>query len=248
MKPLVIANWKMNPAGWREAKKLLEGTRKLAIKAKGISLIVAPPALYFRELSKSVRGSKLSFAVQDAHFDAGGAHTGEISLKQAKDAGAAYAIIGHSEVRARGETNETTGKKVAAALALKLVPILCVGEKERTQTGSHFSIIAEQLKSGFGNIPAASLPRVLIAYEPVWAIGGEQAIRPTDMHEMAIFIRKTIVDMYGASGYKVKILYGGSANEENAQSMFREGDVDGLLVGHVSVDLERFSALLRSIN
>ena len=244
-KPLVVANWKMNPPTGREAKKLFEATKKAAAKAH-ISLVVAPPSLYLRELAKG-RRSRITCAAQNAHFDASGAHTGEISMAQAKDAGAVYVLIGHSEVRAEGETNEETRAKVPSALAVKLKPILCVGEKIRMPSGGHFSFIADQLKSGFANVSATRISEVIVAYEPVWAIGGEHTMSPRDMHEMAIFIRKTIVELHGQKGLTVRILYGGSANEENSKAMLEEGDVDGLLVGHVSVDASRFAALLRAL-
>ena len=243
MKPLVVANWKMNPSGWREAKKLLEATKKAAAN---VSLVVAPPALYLREFAKEKRG-RIAFAAQDAHFEASGAHTGKISMAQAKDAGASYVLVGHSEVRARGETNEDTRAKVSAALALKMKPILCIGETTRTSSGNHFNFVSDQLKAGFAEVPATKISEVIVAYEPVWAIGGENTMSPRDMHEMAIFIRKTVVDMHGQKGISVRTLYGGSANEENSKVMLREGDVDGLLVGHVSTDATRFAALLRTM-
>ena len=241
-KPLVVANWKMNQATWRKAKKLFEETKKTAAKT-GVSIIVAPPALYLRELAKGQRG-RVAFAAQNAHFETGGAHTGEISMMQAKDAGAGYVLVGHSEVRAAGETNDDTRREVAAALTAKMRPILCVGETSRTSSGAHFNFVGDQLKAGFADVPAAKVSQVIVAYEPVWAIGGEQTMSPRNMHEMAIFIRKTIVGMLGQKGLAIRILYGGSANEENSGMMLRDGDVSGLLVGHVSVDAPRFMALL----
>lgn len=246
-KILMVANWKMNPPTFRDAKKLLEKTKKVTAKVKSVSLIVAPPALYLRELAKGGRGARISFAAQNAHFDAKGAHTGEISMQQVKDAGAAYVLVGHSEIRAHGETNDDTRKEITTALSARLSPILCIGETERTATGVHFNIIQEQLRVGLKDVSQSALSRVIIAYEPVWAIGGEKAIIPRDMHEIAIFIRKTLVDMHGNQGYKTKILYGGSVSEENARSMLRDGDVVGLLVGHVSVDIERFTKLIQSL-
>lgn len=247
VKPLIVANWKMNPPTRREAKKLLEATRKVASKMRNISVVVAPPAVYLSTLSKEVRGNKITFAAQNAHFETEGAHTGETSMRQIKDSGANYVLIGHSEVRARGETNDDTRKKVTVALSAKLTPVLCVGEVKRTTTGEYFNFISEQLSAGFSGVSQATLARVIVAYEPVWAIGGEQTMNPREMHEMTIFIRKTLIELHGPSGHKVKILYGGSANEENATQMLRDGNVDGLLVGHVSVDASRFTSLLRSL-
>ncbi len=248
MKSIVVANWKMNPASFKEAKKLFEATKKVAEKSPNVSLVVAPPAVYLRELSAAYRGKRIAFAAQNAHAEAGGAHTGEISLRQAHDAGASYALIGHSERRAAGETNEDTRKKVPAAISAKMTPILCVGEEQRTAAGGHFSFVREQLRAGFTDVPAPRVSRVIVAYEPVWAIGGEVAMRPHDMHEMAIFIRKTIVDLCGEAGHAVRVLYGGAANEENAPAILRGSHVKGLLVGHVSIDAERFAALLQAVN
>jgi triosephosphate isomerase len=247
MKSLLVANWKMNPPTFKEAKRLLEITKKAADTAKNISIIVAPPSIFLRELRARYRGKRLAFGIQNAHSETQGSFTGEVSMAEAKDAGAAYVIIGHAERRAAGETNDDTRKKVAAALSLLLYPILCVGEAVRTHEGEHFDFIKDQLKAGFADVPAAKIPRVTIAYEPVWAIGATAAMSPRDMHEMAIFIRKTIVGLYGEKGMAVKILYGGSIDETNAPGMLMHGDVGGLLVGRASADLEKFTALVRAI-
>ena len=248
LKPLVVANWKMNPATSREAKKLFEATKKAAAKARMITLVVAPPALYLRELAKGRAGGRVSFCVQSAEASAGGAYTGEISMRQAKDAGASYALVGHSEVRARGMSNTDAGREIAAALAANMRPILCIGEAKRSPSGAHFAFVAEQLKAGFEQVPASKLSELIVAYEPVWAIGGEETMSPREMHEMAIFIRKTIVETHGPKGISVRVIYGGSVNEDNSDEMLRDGDVSGLLIGHVSVDIARFTALLNTLS
>lgn len=247
MKSIVVANWKMNPATGKEARALFEATKKAAAAAKNVSLIVAPPALYLRELTAAYRGKAITLAVQNAHWDTAAAHTGEISLAQAKDAGAKAAIIGHAERRALGESNEDTRRKVASALKLGLTPILCVGEKQRSASGEHFTFVAEQLRAGLAEAPPSSLSKILIAYEPVWAIGAFEPMRPPQMHEMTIFIRKTVVELHGEKGHNVKILYGGAIDAENAAVMLMEGDVSGLLVGRASTDAAEFSALLSAI-
>ncbi|KKW30369.1 MAG: Triosephosphate isomerase [Candidatus Kaiserbacteria bacterium GW2011_GWC2_52_8b] len=228
MKSIVVANWKMNPPTFRAAKKLLEVTKKSAERS-GALIVVAP------------------HAVQNAHFEGSGAYTGEISLQQAHDAGASYVVIGHAERRAMGESEDDTRKKVAAALARSMTPILCVGEKSRSASGEYFGVVKQQLRAGFTNVPAGKVARVIVAYEPIWAIGAEAAMSPRDMHEMSIFIRKTIVEMHGELGHRVVILYGGSIDEKNAGEMLRLGDVRGLLVGRASADPVRVSALLRSL-
>ncbi|MCR4281137.1 MAG: triose-phosphate isomerase [Candidatus Kaiserbacteria bacterium] len=247
MKSIVVANWKMNPASFKEAKILFEATKKAMGKSPSVSLIVAPPAIYLRALSANYKGKKISFAVQNAHFESNGARTGEISIAQARDAGADYILIGHSERRAAGETNDDTRQKVSAALALNTIPILCIGEAERASSGEHFNIVAEQLLTGIKDVAPAKISKVIIAYEPVWAIGGEITMSPRDMHTMAIFIRKTIIGVYGDVGHKVKILYGAAVGEKNAAVMMKEGDVRGFIVGHVSTNAERFTALLKII-
>jgi triosephosphate isomerase len=247
MKSTLIANWKMNPASFKEAKRLFDATKKAADSAKEVSITIAPPSIYLRELRTAYRGKKLSFAIQHAHAEAAGSFTGEISLQQAKDAGATSVIIGHAERRAMGETNEDTQVKVSAALALSLAPILCVGENTRKPDGEHFEFIKEQLKTGFASVLSAKISRVTIAYEPIWAIGASAAMNPRDMHEMAIFIRKTIVGLYGEKGMAVKILYGGSIDETNAAAMLREGDVAGLLVGRSSTSPATLTALVEAM-
>ncbi len=246
-KVLVVANWKMNPPSFQEAKGLFDATRK-AVEKYPSSVIVAPPSIYLRELHARYKGRSIRFCAQDVSYDARGAHTGEISLPQAKEAGIVYAIVGHSERRARGETNEDTRKKVAAALAARVTPILCVGEAKRDASGEHLEFIKEALRIGFADVPTAKISSIIVAYEPIWAIGGEEAMKPRDMHEMAIFIRKTLVGLYGEGARSLKILYGGSINESNASDMVRAGDVSGLLVGHVSTDGVRFAALLENLS
>ena len=246
MKSIVVANWKMNPPTFRAAKKLLEVTKKSAERS-GALIVVAPPAIFLRELRQLYRGKRLAYAVQNAHFEGSGAYTGEISLQQAHDAGASYVVIGHAERRAMGESEDDTRKKVAAALARSMTPILCVGEKSRSASGEYFGVVKQQLRAGFTNVPAGKVARVIVAYEPIWAIGAEAAMSPRDMHEMSIFMRKTIVEMHGEPGHRVIILYGGSIDEKNAGEMLRLGDVRGLLVGRASADPVRVSALLRSL-
>ena len=247
MKSIVVANWKMNPATFKEAKKLFEATRKAAETAKNVSVIVAPPAIFLRELSVGYKGKRLSFAVQNAHYETGGAYTGEVSMSEVRDAKCSSVIIGHAERRAMGEGNDDTRRKVATALVSGLTPVLCIGEKTRSSGGEHFEFVREQLVAGFADVPPPKIPRVLVAYEPVWAIGAERPMSPRDMHEMAIFIRKTVVDRYGQGGMNLKILYGGSVDERNAGEMMQNGDVNGLLVGRVSTDAEKFSALVSAL-
>ena len=246
MRAILVANWKMNPTTSREAKKLFDATKKAADKAKKVQVIVAPPAIFLRDMTRGYRG-RISFAVQNGYQETHGAHTGETSFTQARDAHATFALVGHAERRAMGETNENTCEKVAGALKAGLTPILCIGEIARSSHGEHFAYIQEQLRVGLSKVPATGLRRVYIAYEPVWAIGAAKPVTPNDMHQMAIFIRKSIVDLFGAAGMDMKILYGGSIDDTTAPAMLKDGDIKGFLVGRASAESQKVTNLLVAI-
>ena len=144
MRTLIVANWKMNPATQKEATKLFEATKKAAAVAKGVSVVVAPPSIFLRDIPAISGGGKIGLAAQNVHFENAGSYTGEISIPQVHDAKATFALVGHAERRAMGETNEEVGKKVAALLAAKMTPILCIGEQIRTPVGEHFLFVKEQ--------------------------------------------------------------------------------------------------------
>lgn len=245
MKAIVVANWKMHPATFRDAKKLFDGVKKALAPLRSVTAIVAPPALYVRELAKAK--GRIAFATQSARPESEGAFTGSVSLSQMKDAHCAYAIIGHAERRAAGETNEDTSAQLQAALALGLSPILCIGEKERSADGRHFAVVKEQLRAAFAGVKAPSIKKLMIAYEPVWAIGAAKPMTSRDMHEMSIFIRKSMVELLGTAAMDVRILYGGSIDATNAREMIIEAQVHGLLVGRASVELSEFKALVASL-
>jgi len=247
MKALIVANWKMNPPSLKAAKALLSATKRAALSARDVTLIVAPPAIFLQPLAAGAQG-RTAFAIQNAHAAEGGAHTGEISLQQANDAKASYVIIGHAERRAAGETDAVVREKVAAAFALSLTPILCIGEQSRGAGAEHFSVVREQLHSALDGLPANKISKLIVAYEPVWAIGATKAMQPPQMHEMSIFIRKAVVEKFGESGHGVKVLYGGSIDASNAATMLKDGDVRGLLVGRASTDATVFAELLRAVH
>lgn len=246
MKAMVVANWKMHPRSFAEAKRLFAATKQAADRVKRIQLIVAPPAIFLREITKGYRG-RIAFAVQSARAEEEGAFTGSISMTQAKDARASFALVGHAEMRAQGETDDDTRFKVSAALSLGMTPILCVGEKERGHDGAYFVRVRQQLRAGLADLKPAQIKKVIIAYEPVWAIGAPMPMTPRDMHEMAIFIRKSVVEIAGTNGMDIRILYGGAIDDTTAPSMMRDGDVAGLLIGRASVDAKEFAALLFSL-
>jgi triosephosphate isomerase len=246
MRAIIACNWKTNPTTFKEAKKLFEATSKAANEQRSVSVVVAPPALYLRDLSRGYRG-KISFASQGARAEDSGAFTSELSLAQMKDSRASFAIVGHAERRGKGETNEEVAAEVQRALALSLSPILCVGERARTADGAHYAFVKEQLRSAVVGLKPAQIKKCVVAYEPVWAIGAAKPMTPRDMHEMSIFIRKTLVEMLGAPAMDIRILYGGAIDVTTAPGMMKEGDVHGLLVGRASAETHSISQLIHTI-
>jgi triosephosphate isomerase len=226
----------MNPEKVTDAVALFTFTKNLAQKTKHITIILAPSILHFVTLRRMYKGSKLRFAIQSARAEITGAHTGNVSLNQACNSGASYAIIGHAERRAQGETNDDVRQQISVAYGLGMIPILCIGETKRSGENEHLLFIREQLAVGCRDIPPTKIGSIVIAYEPVWAIGGKKPMEPHDMHEMAIFIRKTLNELYGPRAMQATILYGGSIDEMSVGPMLEMGDVAGLLVGRASID------------
>lgn len=243
----VVANWKLNPPTIADAKKLFVQVKKSASSMRGVRIVICPPTLYLAELRKFYVGRKIAFGAQDVFWETSGSHTGEIAPSMIKSVGGAYVIVGHSERRARGETNEMVQKKVLAALAEKLTVVLCIGEKERDKNGEYLSFLKEELNEALVGVEALSLKRIVIAYEPIWAIGKSavHALTPERMHEMSLFIRKVLTEKYDkASALSVPVLYGGSVEPGNADALLANGDIDGFLVGHASLDATSFSSIL----
>lgn len=244
---LIIGNWKMNPLSIADAKKLLDATKTASAKLKNINVVLAPPSLFLRELTKGYRGKKIGFAVQSVHSKKEGSFTGEISAPQAKDAGATYSLVGHAERRAMGEKNEEVGEKMKSVLGAGMIAVLCIGESERDHAGEYLAYVNEQLESGLEHVTKKHLKNIVVVYEPVWAVGAAEAMNPRQMHEMAIFIRKFLNQKYGSVAMNVPVLYGGSIDASNAAEMIVEGDVQGLLIGRASVSVTKFTALLKAL-
>lgn len=247
----IIANWKMNPSTIGDAKKLFLSVKDVASRLRNVNVVIAPPTPFIGELRHLYTGRQLEFGVQNIYFEARGSYTGETSAEMAKSAGAKYAIIGHSERRAMGETNEDVNKKIAAALLQDLTIVLCIGEVDRDVHGNYFSFLEEELRSALKGIPRISLKYILIAYEPIWAIGktGREAMRPHEVHETTLFLRKILAQMYDKkSAFAVPILYGGSVEPENTEDLLRDGGVSGFLVGHASLEASSFLPILKTAN
>ncbi len=242
---LIAGNWKMN--GLRDTGVAL--ARALAERARaagplGADLLVCPPTPLLVPVGEALRGSAVALGGQDCHGARAGAHTGDVSAEMLKDAGCDYAIVGHSERRAdHGESNATVRAKAEAARAAGLTPIVCVGEREDERaTGRALAVIERQVSD--------SLPRVgnpanlVIAYEPVWAIGTGRTATPDDVAEAHAHIRALLARLLGAATAEaLRILYGGSVNPANAAELLAVAGVDGALVGGASLDAEAFWAI-----
>ena len=242
-RPLVAGNWKMN--GLRESLKEAASICK-AVAAGGAGkaeIVVCPPATLLMAVTAICEGTKVGVGGQDCHAEASGAFTGDISAEMLKDAGATYVILGHSERRAgHHETNEQVRAKTKAALRARLMAIICVGEtRAERDAGGALAIVGKQLAS---SIPDNSPPgRIVIAYEPVWAIGTGFTPTPQDIAEMHGFIRERMNQHLPGQGANLRILYGGSVNPANAAQLLSVEDVDGALVGGASLSCAEFMAI-----
>jgi len=249
MKKIIIANWKMAPNRIAEAKKIFGRIKKTASGLRHVQTVVCPPSLYLGDAGRMVTGHRCVVGAQDVSAHTDPAHTGEVSSRMLANAGARYAIVGHSERRAAGESSELVNKKLKAALGQGLVPVLCVGETERDPHGAYAHVIISQLTESLAGVRKSQIGNVVIAYEPVWAIGknAKRAASVSDCLEISLLVKKTLVDAYGKDApEKVAILYGGSVTPENARGFLTEGGVDGLLVGRASLDSEAFGRILKT--
>ena len=243
---LIVANWKLNPETTVEAKKIFSSIKKYSAKLKNISTVVCVPYVFVSELKK-LATKKCMLGVQDIAVAVDGAHTGLVSATMVKKLGCVYTIIGHSEVRARGESDIVVRSKVTTAVVNGLVPIICVGEQSRDTQGFFWHTIKEQVSSALSNLPRKVLGQVVIAYEPVWAIGKDASrpATPAECFEVVLFIRKVISDMFTPlEAHNVSVLYGGSVNPKDALDFIVHGGVDGYLVGHESLLPKHFGEIL----
>ncbi len=243
-KKLIIANWKMNPRSFSAAEKLFENISTGVKKAKSrLGIVICPPFLWLITLSKIKKG--FAWGAQDVFWEQDGAYTGEISPKMLKNSGINYVIVGHSERREYlKETDEMINKKVKAALSLGLKVVLCVGESSRSDP-DFLNFVKDELRSDLKGVSQRFAKNLIIAYEPLWAIGTGNAAEPDDIFEMATFIRRNIFDILGKkAAYNTPILYGGSIDRKNASNFLRARGVSGLLVGGASLEANEFIGIV----
>jgi triosephosphate isomerase len=250
-KILLVANWKMYPQSIQEARTIERRAEAVLKNLKHITCVICPPAVFVADIARAaIRKKIVRIGVQNVHAEHEGAHTGDISAAQAHSVGAQYAIIGHAERRALGETDAECAKKVFMALTTGLIPILCVGEKERDTHGQFLKVVSAQITEGMSLVPQHLRGRVIIAYEPVYAIGAPKPPQESDIHHMVLSIRKTLTQSYGAPvARNVSILYGGAVDASSAPQLLQAiPELHGFLVGRASVDMQKWSDLITSLS
>jgi triosephosphate isomerase len=244
--PIIAGNWKMYKTV-AEAVKYVKEFRSLVKDVAGVEIVLAPPFTALHAAAEAARASNIAIAGQDCYWEREGAYTGEVSASMVREAGAEYVIIGHSERRTLfGETDATVNRKVGAAFAAGLTPIACIGEtldqRERNET---FDVLDRQIKQGLDGLTADQVTLLVIAYEPVWAIGTGRNATPDQAAEAHAHIRKRLRQWFGSDAAELcHILYGGSVKPDNIRDLIALTEVDGALVGGASLDLRAFSEIV----
>jgi triosephosphate isomerase len=245
-KPFICGNWKMNTAR-AGAAALATATAKTAGQVKGVEVGVCPPACYLEAVAAAAKATALVVGGQNMHPDASGAFTGEIAGPMLKELGCTYVILGHSERRhIFGETDEFISKKVQAAFRFGLKPILCVGERiEERKAAKTEAVVRRHVTAGFAGLSKEQARQVVIAYEPVWAIGTGLTATPEQAQEVHAFIRQLLTQMYDAAlAQAIRIQYGGSVKPDNTRDLLARPDIDGALVGGASLKADGFAAII----
>ncbi len=244
-KPIIAGNWKMN-------KTLPEGIEfvnaiKNSVAGTDVETVICAPFIMLNELKKASVGTNIKIGAQNMHYEDNGAFTGEVSANMLKDIGIDYVIIGHSERRAYyNETDESVNKKLHKALEVGLLPIVCVGESlDERESGQMKEVVKDQVVKGLEGISADNMKNVVIAYEPIWAIGTGKTASAQDAQDMLLSIRETLTNMYGVDiSEEVRLQYGGSVKPANVEDLMNQDDIDGALVGGASLEAESFVQLV----
>ena len=249
-KTIIVANWKMNPQTLKEAESLFDSVKEGIKNSERVEVVICPPFTYLPALLKNPKA--LIIGAQNSFWEDSGAFTGEISPLMLKSLGCQYVILGHSERRKYfSEKDEEVNQKIKAVVSADLKPILCIGESQgEREKGDTQNVLERQLRKALYDIPSQSFQNseFLIAYEPIWAIGTGKACSSEEAEKVAVFIRKTLTDLCDKeTAEEVPILYGGSANSQNAQSYIKEVNLRGLLVGGASLKAEEFIKIIEIV-
>jgi len=251
-KILMVANWKMNPGQATEAQKIADEIKKGISKYKNIDVVVCPSFIHLAHIGKITGKGNFFLGAQNVAWSEKESLTGEVSVAQIQDLGTSHCIVGHSERRAYGETGLYISKKIESLLKRNITPILCVGESSRDEKGQYLHNIEQQLKDSLQNISRKGIEKIVIAYEPLWAIGNSAKRTATreEIEEVSILIRRTISDMYGFKKIpQNKILYGGSVgSKRDITNIFSEDYIDGFLVGRASLSAKTFLPLVEEVH
>ncbi|MCD8186236.1 MAG: triose-phosphate isomerase [Rikenellaceae bacterium] len=242
---IVAGNWKMNttPA---QGVELLKGVAAgMNEVCDCVTMVVAPPFTHLSMVAEAAKGTNIHVSAQNCAAEAKGAYTGEVSAHMIASLGVEYVILGHSERREYyGETSETLNKKMVQAYENNLIPIYCIGEKlEERKSGTHFDVVRQQVEEVVFNLSADQFAKLVIAYEPVWAIGTGKTATADQAQEIHAYIRGVLAEKFGEAANDIAILYGGSANPGNAAELFSKPDVDGGLIGDASLKPDDFIAV-----
>lgn len=246
-KPIIAGNWKMNKTV-EESIELTNAIKRGVYDMEAVEIVLCPPFTSLSNVNEMLVDTNIELGAQGCYWQNSGAYTGEIAPKMLKSAGCKYVIIGHSERRAMfGETNETVNKRVLAALQEGLNPIMCVGERlEERESNKTFGVVKGHIEGGLKNIKIEDMQNLVIAYEPVWAIGTGRNATPAQAEEIHNFIRKLLEKLYDkATSETVRIQYGGSVKPDNIEDIMNEEDVDGALVGGASLKADSFVEIVR---
>lgn len=244
-KPIIAGNWKMNKTP-REAAELVKELIPL-VKDASCDVVVCPPAINFAAVAEIIQGTNIKLGAQNVHFEKSGAYTGELSADMLLKSGCEYVIIGHSERRqCFGETDKTVNKRTLAAVAAGITPIVCVGEmKDERETGYTDILVTYQTQMALHGLSAEQMEKVVIAYEPVWAIGTGLTATDEQANETIGVIRKAIAQVYGkATANKVRIQYGGSMKGSNVKGLMAQPEIDGGLIGGASLVAQDFAQVV----
>lgn len=245
-KPVIAGNWKLFKTS-AEAVELVSGLLPLVAAADNVEIVVAPVFTVLERVSRVISGSTVKLSAQDCYWESEGAFTGEVSPKMLLDAGCSHVIIGHSERRQYfGESDESVNKKAKAAIAAGLTAIVCVGETlAEREADATFAVVERQISGSLAGFSAETLCKVVIAYEPVWAIGTGKTASDAQAQEVHAFIRGLIAKIFGRTDAEaIRILYGGSVKPDNVKGLMEQVDIDGALVGGASLKADSFAAIV----
>lgn len=245
--PIIAGNWKMNKTV-SEAGSLVAGLKQAVAGAKGVEVVVCPPFTALAQAVSQAQGSDIKVGAQNMYWEEKGAFTGEISPAMLKEVGCTYVILGHSERRQFfGETNETVNRKVKAAFNFGLLPIVCVGELlQEREAGNTDKVVTSQISGSLADLTVEQVSKLVVAYEPVWAIGTGKTASNEDAQQVIGLIRHHIGEMYGQQPAEaVRIQYGGSVNADTIKGLMAQPDIDGALVGGASLSPEAFAPIVK---